>query len=229
MNDLSTKVYELLKENNISNSEMLDTLSTIYKDLEISLWETINISPMMFYSLKDIVWYNLEHVPKGGETNGVSSLRYLGTAFPHLIYACNENDVITCEEAQGLLNELDEISLKWNTNWKFVSLYTKSSNGWKGGDNPSKIIIYDAKAESPSKFGYNSSYGSIVDSRGNKIAKHDLDTVLCAIDISIGEYVNSQILFNLIIKLKEVCKKSLKNKRDIKVIFEQYNLNNYED
>lgn len=222
MNQITEKIINLLQENGIEKNHYLDTLSKCYHDIQMTLWERISISPSNFYNLKDIIWYNLEHLPNGGETKGLSDLRFLGTKYPALIYCCNDTDIVSNQNVVSLLEEIESIINQWNKDWALVSLYTKSELGWNGGDNPSKVVIYDARTESPSKYGYNTNYGNIVGADGKIIKKLDIDTVLCAVDgFKIGEYVNGQILYNVLIKMREVCKKAIKNGKDIKFDFER--------
>lgn len=227
MKELSNKIYLLLKEDGFSDEKVLDELITIYKDIENNIWEVIDLNPMTLYSLKDIIWYNLEHLPSGGEEIGVSNLRYLSTKFPHIACFCNDNDYILVNDIPNLLNELEQIKSLWNINWKFVNLYTKSNIPWSYGENPSTIIIHN-NSESPQKYGYNTNYGSILDSKGNKIPKYGLETPLCSIHTTIGEYENGQILNFVLLDLISICKKALINKKNIKINFTQNEFINYD-
>lgn len=220
LTEITQKVYDLLKENGVQKKEMLQVLYRISSELESEMWETIIISPMMFDSLKDIIWYNLEHLPQGGETKGLSDLRYLSTLYPHFIFAANESPLLGLEYVKKLYIEIDNIIKAWDGKWRFAGLFTKSSAGWHGGDDPSKLIIYD-KGESPSKYGYNQTYGSILGSNGKQIKKITEDIVLCTLDTEIGDYVNGQILYTTLVKLKEVCKKAIQYNKDVMIEFEQ--------
>jgi hypothetical protein len=220
MNDLSKAVLEILEKNNVSKQNILETLSLIYRDMELELWETITVSPPIFYGLKDLIWYNMEHLPSGGEARGISNLRFLGTKFPNFIYCCNDNNIIELANISGLLLEIETIIQTWNKDWWFATLFTKSSEGWQGGENPSKVIIYDSRTETPTKYGYNTKYNNIFDVKGESIKKYDFDTVLCELDVPIGEFANGQILYNLLFQLRETCKRAIRNKRDIKIEFE---------
>jgi hypothetical protein len=183
--------------------------------LEVNLWENITLSASIFYNLKDLVWYNLEHLPNDGEPKGISNLRYLGTKFPNLIYCCNDSNIIKYSTAKELLKELEVINRNWNKDWPYVTLYSKSGTDWQGGENPSPVIIYDARTESPTKYGYNTHYGNILGTDGNLIKKYDINTVLCSINDSIGEYLSGSILYNMLIQLTQVCRNAVKNNRDI--------------
>lgn len=220
MTEITQKVYDLLKENGIPKREILQVLYRVSTELESEMWEKITISPMMFDSLKDIVWYNLEHLPQGGEAKGLSELKYLSTLYPHFIFAANESPLLGLEYVKNLYIEIDNIIKAWNGKWKLVGLFTKSSAGWHGGDDPSKVIIYE-KGESPAKYGYNQTYGSILGSNGKQIKKINEDVVLCAVDDEIGDYVNGQILYNTLVKLKEACKRAIQYNKDVMIEFEQ--------
>lgn len=221
LTEITKKVYELLKENGIEKREMLQALYKISTELESELWEKITISPMMLNSLKDIVWYNLEHITQGGEDKGVSNLRHLGTLFPYFIYTANEYPLLSLDYVNNLYTEIDNIIKTWNAKWKFATLFTKSSMGWQGGDDPSKVIIYDGLTESPAKYGYNQTYGSILGSNGKQIKKNTDNVVLCSLETEIGEYVNGTILYNTLIKLRETCKRAIQTRKDVLIEFEQ--------
>lgn len=220
MNELTKKIYDLLKDNNIDREKMLETLRYSYKELEVSLWENITISQNMFCTLKDTIWYNLEHLPNGGEEKGVTSLKYLGIKFPNFIYSFNESNIIENNNLEPLLSEINEIIRLWDRKWKMANLYTNSLDGWQGGKNASKVIIYDSFTESPTKYGYNR-YSNILDSSGKAYKKMLDDTVLCELNYNIGEFSNGQILYNILIQLKNACSKSLNNKRDVRIIYEE--------
>lgn len=220
LKELSEKILKVLLENGVSKNEILNELAKAYQELELSLWEHISLSPMLFYSLKDVVWYNLEHLPNGGEDKGLSDLRFLGSIYPNLIYSCNDSNIIESGNVPTLLLELEDIIRKWNPQWSFVSLYTKSQEGWQGGKNASKVIIVEGK-ESPTKYGYNSTYGKIVGVDGKRIIKYDIETVICTIDVSIGEYIQGHILYHTLLQLRDCCKKSIINKKDIIVDFQK--------
>ncbi|MFW6242949.1 MAG: hypothetical protein ACOC2W_02225 [bacterium] len=221
MREITQKIYNLLKDNKIKEENMTHKLELAIKELNSILWENIVVNPALFYSLKDIIWYNFEHLPAGGEEKGISDLRYLGSKCPYLIECGNSSDVVLIENIEKLLNEIELIINSWNKDWKFASLYTRSPNGWQGGKDPSQVIIYDKKTESPSKYGYNTNYGSIVDSKGNKIKKFDDYVVLCSLGQSIGEFSHGTMLYQLLTKLKQGCMKAINNEKNIKINFKQ--------
>jgi hypothetical protein len=220
---LTQEVVDLLNDNDVKNDEILDKLSLIYEDIEKNLWESIEISPAIFYNLKDVVWYNLEHIPNDGVQKGGTTLEFLGTKYPNFIYCCNESDIIKKDNLPSLLEEIEEIIAKWDKNWRFASLFTRSTQSWKGGrnDEPSKVIIYDANSESPSQYGYNKQYSTIVDSKGDSIKKYGINTVLCSLGETIGQYTQGKILYNVLIKVREKCKDAIRNKKGLKFNFIQ--------
>lgn len=220
MTDITKQIYDLLIKNNIPKDDMLQILYRTSQELESELWEKITVNPMMLDGLKDIIWYNLEHLPQGGEFKGLSNLRFLNTIYPHFIFIANESPLIGLNYVKELYSEINDIISKWNANWKIAALYTKSSMGWQGGEEPSKLIIYE-KGESPAKYGYNQTYGSILGSNGKAIKKINEDIVLCSLDTEIGSYVNGAILYNTLVKLKEACKRAIQGEKDLMIEFEQ--------
>lgn len=219
MTNITKQIYDLLTKNNILKDDMLQVLYNTSQELELELWEKVTINPMMLDGLKDIVWYNLEHLPQGGESKGLSNLRFLNTVYPYFIFTANESPLIGLTYIKELYNEINDIISKWNANWRLAALYTKSSMGWQGGDEPSKLIIYD-KDESPAKYGYNQTYGSILGSNGKSIKKINEDIVLCSLDTEIGSYVNGTILYNTLVKLKESCRRAIQGEKDLMIEFE---------
>jgi hypothetical protein len=224
MNELAKEVSLILEKNDIRKEDMLDALNSISKNLEISLWEIIKVSPQLFYNLKDIVFYNLEHIPGGGEISGISNLRFLGSKFPNFIHCFNDANVIASKDIPTLLEEINTIIREWNKNWIMATLYTKSNNGWQGGENPSPLIIYNSRTESPSKYWNANNYGSILDANGNPMKKYDLDMALCGLDTPIGEYVNGQIFYNIILQFKKAAQDAIRHEKDLKIELETSNV-----
>ncbi|MFW6008581.1 MAG: hypothetical protein ACOCP8_04870 [archaeon] len=222
MNQITKKIYNLLKDNNIPDSDMEYKLQYTIKELNNFLWYNIIINPILFYRVKDIVWYNQEHLINNGQKKGITDLRYLGSKYPNFIMCGNDSNIIETDKIPNLLIEIEDIIKCWDKNWKYVELYTKSPEGWQGGiDNPSKVIIYHSETETPMKYGYNKTYGSIINEHGNKIKKIDDNIVLCSLGESIGEYSHGTMLFQLLIQLKQSCIKAINLKQNIKLNFKQ--------
>ncbi|MNC09845.1 hypothetical protein D3C75_574730 [compost metagenome] len=224
MQDLTTKILELLKEYDVEPEHILSTLDRVINDVELRIWEKINISPSLLYDLKDTVWYNLEHLPLGGESKGNSDLKYLGAKYPTLMYK-TDDIFIKLENIEALLLELEDILSKWTNNLVFVHLLTKSQEGWNGGlENPSPVVIYDPTTESPSKYGYRpyASRPMLIDQNGNPIQSYQQETVLCSIEAKLGTYGKEPLLRQLLERLIRTCKKSLDNKKGIKFEFDKY-------
>ena len=222
MTDLTKKIIKLLNDNGITNENIIDELNLTISEIESTMWEQIIINPILLYSLKDVIWYNYEHIPNGGIEYGLSNLKHLGTVCPNLINFGNESMFFDLKDIPHLLEELNDISSKWNSKWKIANLYAKSYENWKYGEtNPSNVIIHNQN-ESPSNYGYNQTYGPIVGLNGEQIKKVSDNTILCQLSDNIGEYAQGTILFQLLTQIKYICNKSINNGKSIKINFEHY-------
>ena len=219
MEDLTSKILNLLKEEGVKITEIRPKLSFIIDDIEKRLWEKISISLPLLYNLKDTVWYNLEHLPNGGKEKGLDDLRFMGTKYPTLMFSANDDVYIKYEKLESLLAELEDILSKWSNDWTFVQLMTKSMDGWNAGlKDPSPVIIYDPnKGERLSKYGYYSNQApfAIFDKKGDYIYLEKRETVLCAIETKLGIYGREPMMRALLEKLINTCKKAIKSGKGI--------------
>jgi hypothetical protein len=60
MSDLSKKILDLLLDEGINKEDISSTLFNIQSEIETKLWEKINVSPLIFFKLKDTIFYNFE-------------------------------------------------------------------------------------------------------------------------------------------------------------------------
>lgn len=224
MTELTEKVLDLLRENGFEKDKALEALTSIYSEVEYSIWENVRLSPGVFYGVKDIVWYNLEHLPNGGEEKGASNLRLLGTVLPNFIYSFNDADYINKTEVPAFLREVDFILSKWDKSWRLANLYTNLPIGWQGGTNPSKIIIHE-RTESPKKYmpGEQTSRTSrILGPTGDRlnIQKNNEYQVFCSLDDEIGEYGQGPIFYGVLMQLREAARKAIEYDKDLRLIFD---------
>ena len=213
MNDISKKIYNFLIENGIENKDIINILKQSTYDIENNLFENIQLSVNMFLSLKDIIWFNLEHIISGGETDGLSSLKYWGSKFPYFMNSCLGNNIIN-EHIQELLDEINNIISQWNKDLMIVSLNSSIQKDYIfGGDNASKIFIYDGyQKNSPLYAQQKYDIKRINDKTKN-------DAILCQKQIKIGEYSQYNILFNILMQLRNGCNRALQNERGIRINF----------
>ncbi len=216
MNHLSEEIYRLMESYGINKEDMLEELSTVYSNIEEKNWITLNLNIDSLYSLKDTVWYNLEHLTNNGEEVGVSSLKYLGCNFPNLLKFCSKNNFLNKEDIISLLEELKIISNCWSNNWIIAKLYSKYEIDY---NSDSKLIIHRLK-ENPSKYGYCSSYG-IVSGSGKEIKRLDESTMLCCIENRIGEFSYSKIVNNSLVSLINCCEECISRDKLLKIDFVQ--------
>lgn len=221
MTDITDKVINLLRENGIDKTHTLETLANVYSEIEFSMWETIKLNAGVFYGIKDLVFYNLEHLANGGEERGLSDLRFIGTVFPNFIYSFNDVDFIKNSDLQALLDEIDLISSKWNKSWRMANIYTNVPISWQGGDNPSKCIFHE-RGESSAKYVPNqlSRTSRILGPNGTNIRKEIENYVYCVIDEEIGEYGQGPILYGVLLQLRSAVSKAIQNGKDLKLELE---------
>ena len=231
MEDLTNKILQLLKEEGVELKNAKNELSKVIENIENRFWIKLQISPSLFYNLKDTIWYNLEHLPNGGNVKGKDDLRFIGSNYPVLMYSGNDDIYINTEQLQPLLLELEDISKKWSNQWSFVQLFTKSANGWNGGkDDPSPVIIYEpSKGETPGKYGYYQSSKSnfgIFNSNGEFMNIKQKEIVLCAIETKLGTYGREPMMRTLLDRLIDACRRGIQNQKGIILDFETYNYMN---
>lgn len=182
MSDLSDKIYNLLLKENINKEDMVITLENITDEINRKLWEKISVSPLIFFKLKDTVFYNFEYCYYNNEIKGKTTLKDFGKNYPIFMLNFNTSTYINNEDLNDLKKEIEDIKQKWNPNIYSANIYTKAEFEWNiGDDNPSPLIIYENQSETPMTYGYyNNSYSSILDSNGNNIKLND-NIILCSI------------------------------------------------
>lgn len=185
MSDISNKILNILRENDISDEEIHDVLFRIQEEIDEMLWEKITISPTVFYKLRDTIFFNFEHLTYVNDVTGKSNLKYFGCKYPVLMLGISSNNYIKKEYIETLLSELNDIKSKWNDQIYVAELYSKHDFNWVIGDkNPTDVIFYNKDNETPATHGYynnSSSYGNIVDANGLTI-KRNQNVILCAIN-----------------------------------------------
>lgn len=223
MEDLTSKIIKVLNDEGIKPNQIESVLLRVAEEIKFRLWEKINVSPSLLYNLKDTIWYNLEHIPLGGEPKGLTDLKYLGERFPILAYQL-DSGFVSSELIPSLLNELGEILQKWSNDWMSVQLFTKSQDGWNGGKNdPSPVVIYEPN-ESPSKYGYKpySPKSLIIDSKGEPISSPQLEVVHCIVESKLGTYGKEPLMRQLLERMIDICKKAIEKEKGIAFEFIEY-------
>lgn len=224
MEAITRKIRDVLIENNISQGKMLEVLGNVYKDIELSLWEKIPLSIPLFYSLKDVIWYNLEHLSSGDISKGKTTLKHMGSRFPNLIWL--DDVYIESEKLNLVLNELEEVRRLWSSEWFFVSLVSKTGDFNGGHDNPSEVIIYESQTEKPSKYGYKPYQQSkILGEDGTQLPNSSSDIVLCSIESKLGSYGHEPLLRNFLENLIEGCKRAINFEKGVVLDTNSYDFN----
>lgn len=201
---------------------MSQVLTRSAEDIENSLWERITISLPLLYSLKDIVWYNLEHLPNEGERKGRSTLKWMGSSFPHFIF--QDNLHVKKDKVELFLSDLEKIRGKWSNEFYYVSISSKTDN-WSGGsENPSAVIIYDQAQEKPSKYGYNpyNMYSSGITDKDGKILSSQMEIVLCSVESKLGTYGKEPLIRSLLENMIECCKRAIKFEKGVYLDINSY-------
>lgn len=225
MSDLSNKILNILLKNGIKPEDVSLELYKIGQEINETLWETVTISPTVFYRLKDTIFLNFEHLICNDNVTGRFNLKNYGTKFPAFLLATT-NNYINKEYIEVILKELDDVKKQWNCQIYAANLYSKQDFDWIIGDeNPSTLIIYNKDNESPAKYGYynNSSgkYGQIYGADGN-ILKKDNNVVLCAIN-KIDIYREYNLLTQTLESLYNVFNSAKKQNKGVFLDFDNYN------
>jgi hypothetical protein len=223
MSDLSEKILNILLDEGINKEDISSTLFNIQSEIETKLWEKINVSPLIFFKLKDTIFYNFEYCNYNDKPTGKTTLKDFGRNYPILMFNFNASTYVLKEDVELLLKEIEDIRSKWNQNICIANIYTKSNFSWNVGDeNPSSLIIYNEENETPMTHGYyNNSYSNIFDSSGQKI-KHEEEIVLCAIQ-KIGIYSEYNLLTQLLDNLYNVINEAQKNQKGLCIDLDNYN------
>lgn len=230
MSDIANKILNIFKEHGIAMENIPTELYKIQQEIDELLWERIVISPTVFYKLKDTIFFNFEHLDHHDEVTGKTNLKYFGTKYPVLLMGTG-NCYINNEYVKLILEELNDIKSKWNSQIYSAHLHSKIDFDWIIGDNnPSLMIVYNKdKNESPSKYGYysnefNNSYGQIYGADGN-IIKKSQNTVLCAIK-KIDMYREYNLLTQTLDNLYYVIKSASDNNKGVFLDFENIDYEN---
>jgi len=222
MSELSNKILKLFEENEIPQNEISQTLLNIQNEIEFQLWEKITISPIVFYKLKDTVFYNFEYCFYNDNQTGKTDLKTYGKNYPVLMYYFNNSEHITKENVEKLKDELEDIRKKWNQNIFLANLYTKVDFDWKvGEDDPSKLIIYNKVGETPMTYGYyNNTHSNIYDTNGQFI-KYDENIVLCSIE-KMDLYREYNLLTQTLDNLYNTIQRAFENGKGLSIDFDGY-------
>lgn len=223
MSNISDEVLKVLLDNGISYIDISNELYKIQNEIESKLWEKITISSIVFYTLKDTIFYNFEYLNYSDMLTGKTNLNSYGKNYPIFMLQFNNQTYIENKFIKELINELDDVKSKWNKNIYAANLYSKNEFDWKiGNENPSRLIIYDKSSESPTKYGYynnnSGNYSNIYGIDGNLIKKED-ETVLCSIN-KIDMYREYNLLTRSLDNVYYTIKQAEKNGKGILIDFE---------
>lgn len=225
MSNLSNEVLEVLLKNDIKPEDINTELFKIQQEINEILWETINMSPTIFYKLKDTIFFNFEHLMYHDEVTGRFNLKHYGTKYPAFLLATSSN-YISAEYVSLIIQELEDIKSKWNNQIYAAHLHSKQEFDWIIGDeNPSTLIIYNKDNESPSKYGYynnnDNNYSKIYNIEGDLIKKNN-NVILCAIN-KIDIYREYNLLTQTIDRLYNSLIKAKNSNKGVYLDFDNYN------
>ena len=185
MNDISSKIYNLMLENNIKEEQIVSYLKNVIDDINISKYENIDINADMFYNLRNDIFFNYEFLDMdfNKSYSGKSKITTYGTKLPIIMFDIYDECTFK-KNLKELLNEFETVS-KVIDDFKFnVRLFSEQNFDWViDGDNSSDIIVYNSKNESPRKFGYHSSgrkYTGIYNNDGEQIVINE-NYILCEV------------------------------------------------
>lgn len=203
---LYKQVYDLLLKNNIKKENILYELNNVYKYIETIYFDYFEFEYTILYHIKDILWYNVEHLSNNKIEFGLTNLSTIGSKFK-IINQLDNNVILNIDEIQQLKNELDYVKNNLNDNWKVAKLYSEYKNSWTKDDN---VIIYN-KSENPRKYNYYKKT-NILDIN-NKNMYINKDVVLCEIDSKLGDSYIKNIIYNTILNLYNKCNSCIKENK----------------
>jgi hypothetical protein len=175
----------------------------------------------MFYTLQDFIWYNFEHIPQGGEEFGKTTLKFLGTKYPYIIYQLVNQQLVDNEHLESIRKELKEILEKWKNNLSLVEIYSTDDTQIIGGDNPTEIIIHK-NTEHPSKYADNitSKTLPLLDANGNQIVRPGKHYLYCKVYGQINTFEQTNILKGTLERLLQAVNLAIQNKKGLWIQFE---------
>lgn len=216
------QVISILENNGLKNQSLIVALNNIVDNYINLKYETIQIEQPMFYTLQDFIWYNFEHIPQGGEELGKTTLKFLGTKYPHIIYQLVNQQLVDNEHLESIQKELKEILNKWKNDLSLVEIYSTDNDiPIVGGDNPTEIIIHKS-TEHPSKYANNivSKTLPLVDTNGNQIVRPGKHYLYCKVYGQINTFEQTNILKGTLERLLHVVNLAIQNKKGLWIQFE---------
>ena len=216
------QVISILENNGLKNQSLIVALNNIVDNYIDLKYEKIQIEQPMFYTLQDFIWYNFEHIPQGGEEFGKTTLKFLGTKYPYIIYQLVNQQLVDNEHLESIQKELKEILEKWKNDLSLVEIYSTDNDiPIIGGDNPTEIIIHKS-TEHPSKYANNivSKALPLVDTNGNQIIRPGKHYLYCKVYGQINTFEQTNILKGTLERLLQVVNLAIQNKKGLWIQFE---------
>ena len=216
------QVISILENNGLKNQSLIIALNNIVDNYINLKYEKIQIEQPMFYTLQDFIWYNFEHIPQGGEELGKTTLKFLGTKYPYIIYQLINQQLVDNEHLESIQEELKEILNKWKNDLSLVEIYSTDNDiPIVGGDNPTEIIIHKS-TEHPSKYANNivSKTLPLVDTNGNQIVRPGKHYLYCKVYGQINTFEQTNILKGTLERLLHVVNLAIQNKKGLWIQFE---------
>ena len=216
------QVISILENNGLKNQSLIVALNNIVDNYINLKYEKIQIEQPMFYTLQDFIWYNFEHIPQGGEELGKTTLKFLGTKYPYIIYQLINQQLVDNEHLESIQEELKEILNKWKNDLSLVEIYSTDNDiPIVGGDNPTEIIIHKS-TEHPSKYANNiiSKTLPLVDTNGNQIVRPGKHYLYCKVYGQINTFEQTNILKGTLERLLHVVNLAIQNKKGLWIQFE---------
>ena len=216
------QVISILENNGLKNQSLIVALNNIVDNYINLKYEKIQIEQPMFYTLQDFIWYNFEHIPQGGEELGKTTLKFLGTKYPYIIYQLVNQQLVDNEHLKSIQKELKEILNEWRNDLSLVEIYSTDNDiPIVGGDNPTEIIIHKS-TEHPSKYANNivSKTLPLVDTNGNQIVRPGKHYLYCKVYGQINTFEQTNILKGTLERLLHVVNLAIQNKKGLWIQFE---------
>jgi hypothetical protein len=196
-------IYNLLIKN-VDKEDILQELGKLYNYIENKYFKYFEFDYSTIYLLKDTLWFNIEHT---GDRIGLTNLKDVGSKFK-IINQFENNLILNKEDIEKLKEEINYLIDNWNNDWIMAEIYSDNdTNVWNKHSN---VIIHNEN-ESPRKYNYFKRTSIINDE--NKHLFMNKDVVLCKLNGKIGDNFINNILYDNILKLKELCKTCLEENK----------------
>lgn len=186
--ELFNALNDTLTQHGIKPEDAYDTLNEFLQLLNDQSWETCKISLNLVYMLKDLIWWNLEHLPQHNETLQ-PTLQYLGSKYPQIAALATQDIYVEPNDVVPLLGELDDVINRWEPTWKIIQLHTSN----RGELTTATVLSLHTSSK---EFNYYVGHSALT------------NVVNCTQEGQVGEFQTANILRNTLYTLRDAATKA---------------------